>query len=172
MDRWLRGLVIGGAGTFVLLLVLLATALFSGGSPDHNADAPVSTSSSLDASPDPPLLPTAEVSPSPSTEPPPSPAATQRPRQRPADLIAGTQAILTQLVRDDHLDAHAAKDLNKRLREVSKALNKGDTDKASKKLREFAEKADNLRKEGKLTAAGYDALAAALAPLAQTLGQR
>lgn len=105
------------------------------------------------------------------TEPSPSPTPAKPSRQapRPADLIAGIQAGLPQLVRDGHLDTDAAKELNKRLEEASRALADGDTEKAWNKLRDVAEKVGQLREERKLTPTGYEALTASLTQLAQTL---
>lgn len=73
---------------------------------------------------------------------------------------------MSGLLRDGHLDAEAAKELDKGLAETSEALTEGDDDKAWNKLRETAEKVANLRDEGKLTPTGNDVLAALLTQLA------
>jgi hypothetical protein len=167
-DRWLRGLIVAGGGLFAIVLALLAATLFNGGSPDRNTAPPVAGSAaSADATPE----PTAEPSPT-TSEPQPSPTATQGPRQRPADVIAGIQVGLTQLVRDGQLKEDSAKELNDRLDDVSHALADGDTDEAWDKLRKVAEKLNNLREDDDLTTAGYQTLAAALTQLAQTLPPR
>ncbi|MBQ0906042.1 hypothetical protein [Micromonospora sp. U21] len=170
-DRWLHGLVVAGGAAFAVVLALLAAELFTGGSADRNAAAPVTASpaASTDATPD---LTTEPLPPPITTEPRPSPTATQKPRQRPADLIAGIQVGLTQLVRDGQLDEDEAEDLDKWLEESSRALAKGETDKAWDKLREVAEKAGKFRDEGKLTSTGYQALSGALTQLAQTFPPR
>jgi hypothetical protein len=79
---------------------------------------------------------------------------------------------VSRLQRDGHLDAKAAKELNKRLDETFEALAEGRDDKAWDKLRETAEKVTNLRDEGKLTPAGYDVLAPQLTQLAAALHRR
>ncbi|MGN9778152.1 FIMAH domain-containing protein [Micromonospora sp. H33] len=112
-------------------------------------------------------VPAEELSSSPSRSASPSPSA--RPAVRPADLLAGLQATLDGLVRDRQLRRDASNELGKRLREVSDRLAEGDEDKAREKLREFAEKLVNLRREDKIDAGGYEILAALTRQLAQAL---
>ncbi|MGS2618983.1 FIMAH domain-containing protein [Micromonospora sp. LZ34] len=67
------------------------------------------------------------------------------------------------------LAPEAGEELTKRLREAEEKFAAGEGDKAREKLAECGEKVANLRKENKLSAAGYQDLAAGLAHLAQVV---
>ncbi|MER6590977.1 hypothetical protein ABT214_03755 [Micromonospora purpureochromogenes] len=60
----------------------------------------------------------------------------------------------------------------KRLREAAEKQAAGEVDKAREKLAEFGERVANLRKENKISDAGYQTLAAGLAQLVQVLPSR
>ncbi|MFU8849409.1 FIMAH domain-containing protein [Micromonospora sp. SL1-18] len=182
-DRRQRGIVVAGGVAFAVLVGLVATTLFSDGDAGQNAAAPVTVAPATDGTPELTTEPSASSTPTApapsstkpapsSTKPAPPPSAPQRPRQSPAQLITGIRGGLPHLVSDGQLDKDAAKDLDKRLEDTSRALADGDTDKAWDKLRETAEKTSKLRKDGKLTDAGYQALAAALNQLAQAFPPR
>jgi eukaryotic-like serine/threonine-protein kinase len=68
-----------------------------------------------------------------------------------------------------HLDDKTADKLAKKLEEVGREVDQGDTGKAADKLAEFRSKLDELHRDGKITTAGYDAVQASLTQLAGTL---
>ena len=67
------------------------------------------------------------------------------------------------------LDDKTADELTKKLEQVGREVNKGDTGKAAEKLADLRSKLDELRRDGKITTAGYDAVQASLTQLADTL---
>ncbi|MEU2616463.1 hypothetical protein ABZ570_33620 [Micromonospora sp. NPDC007271] len=91
---------------------------------------------------------------------------------RPVDLIAGLHTTVLGLARDGQLDRDAGKELTKRLREAAEKLADGKVDKARDKLAEFGEKVAKLRKENKLSDAGYQTLIAGLTQLVALLPNR
>lgn len=111
-----------------------------------------------------------EPSASPSASPSPKPSS-QRPT-RPADLVAGLRATLRGLIEQGQVSRDAGEELDKRLQEAGEHLADGEANKARKKLREFAEKLVDLRKEDKIGSAGYDVLIAEATQLAQALPGR
>jgi eukaryotic-like serine/threonine-protein kinase len=67
------------------------------------------------------------------------------------------------------LDGETADELTKKLEQVGREVNKGDTGKAAEKLADLRSKLDELHQDGKITSAGYDAVQASLTQLADTL---
>ncbi|MEV4483770.1 FIMAH domain-containing protein [Micromonospora coxensis] len=155
------------AGAVVMVLVAALMVAFSGDdAPAPGRAGPAPTAAVGDdplAGGDEPS-PTEDVTPSPTVSPSPR---TSPPSARPADLLAGLQAALDRLERQGELRDGAADELGKRLRDIRRRL--GQPDKAREKLREFAEKLVSLRREGKISASGYDLLAAGTTQLAQAL---
>ncbi|MGN9810968.1 FIMAH domain-containing protein [Micromonospora sp. BQ11] len=113
---------------------------------------------------------------SPTTSSTPTAAPTRSPspppRVRPADVVAQLQSTLDRLVRQDQLPRNAGRELRKRLHDVEEKLADGDVGGALEKLREFAEKLVDLRREGKIGEDGYAVLAAGATQLAQALPAR
>lgn len=58
------------------------------------------------------------------------------------------------------LNPDAARDLHTKVDAVAKEIAEGDPDQAKDQLKKLREKLDELRRDGKLTADGYDALTA------------
>ena len=67
------------------------------------------------------------------------------------------------------LDGKTADELTKKLEQVGREVDKGDTGKAADKLGDLSSKLDELHEDGKITTAGYDAVQASLTQLADTL---
>ena len=68
-----------------------------------------------------------------------------------------------------NLDDKTADGLTKKLEQVGREVNKGDTGKAAEKLGDLSSKLDELHQDGEITTAGYDAVEASLTQLADTL---
>ena len=67
------------------------------------------------------------------------------------------------------LDGKTADELTKKLEQVGREVDKGDTGKAAEKLTDLGSKLDELHRDGKITTAGYEAVQASLTQLADTL---
>lgn len=168
-ERQLRTLVVAGSAAAVVLLSVLLVGALSGG---EQATGPTTAQTEATEVVD-VAEPDEVTEPQFTAEPPPSPSPTAaeppRPAPRPADLIAGIQAGLSQLVQDGHIKRRSARELDKRLDEASRALASGEIEKAWAKLRETTEKIGEFQQKGELSPAGYQALTSALTQLAQVL---
>ncbi|WP_446210250.1 FIMAH domain-containing protein [Micromonospora sp. IBSANI012] len=165
--RRLMWLATGGAAAVMVAAVLVV--VFAGGEEAGPATGgTVAIGTSAPAEPSEPV--TGEVSPTPtSSSSPTSPA----PRSAsPAQLVAGLRTSVDGLIRQRQLSRGEGNELRKRLREVAEKIADGEADKARENLREFAEKLVNLRREGKISASGYEALAAGATQLGQALPGR
>lgn len=80
-----------------------------------------------------------------------------RPRT-PLDQLGALAAALRQQADTGQLDRKAARDLLKQLTEVARRLSEGDAERAADKFADVREKLADLRRDGKLTRAGYAAL--------------
>ncbi|MEH0824310.1 MULTISPECIES: FIMAH domain-containing protein [unclassified Micromonospora] len=159
------------AGALVAVLLAAIVVTFTGGDPEPSAARPAFPAASGDVAPE-ASEPAMTEAPTESASASPSPTPSSRPRLRPAQLIAGLHTTITGLVRDGQLSSDAGEELTKRLREAEEKLAAGEGDKAREKLAEFGEKVVKLRKQDKLSAAGYQTLAAGLAQLAQVVPSR
>ncbi|MFE9657861.1 protein kinase [Micromonospora sp. NPDC006431] len=94
--------------------------------------------------------------------PTPSPRATsRRPSPTPpADPIAGMRQSIREQVEAGRLNPDAAKDLHTKVDAIAKEIAENDPDQAENQLKKLREKLGDLRRGGKLTADGYDALTA------------
>ena len=68
-----------------------------------------------------------------------------------------------------HIDGKAADEVTKKLQEVERELDKGDTGKAAEKLANLGSKLDEMHQDGKITTAGYEAVQASLIQLVGAL---
>jgi serine/threonine-protein kinase len=89
-------------------------------------------------------------------------AATAGPTVGPAGLVRAVQASIQTQVQAGQLDPDAANDLDNKLDEIVRRLTKGDIDKAAEKVTELGTRLAELRKDGKITTAGYNAVLASL----------
>ncbi|MEV0810842.1 protein kinase [Micromonospora sp. NPDC050200] len=94
--------------------------------------------------------------------PTPSPRATsRRPSPTPpADPIASMRQSIQEQVEAGRLNPDAAKDLHTKVDAIAKEIAEGDPDQAEDQLKKLRDKLSDLRRDGKLTADGYDALTA------------
>jgi serine/threonine protein kinase len=83
--------------------------------------------------------------------------------------LAALIGVIEEQRQAAHFDGKAADGLRKRLQEVDREVDMGDTGKAAEKLAELRSKLDKLHRYGKITTAGYGALQASLTQLADTL---
>jgi serine/threonine-protein kinase len=147
----------------VVTAVLAAVVLAVGGGPGTPVGA--SPSLSLTASPDAgapfdePTLSPEPSGPTPSPSSSRTVAATAPPaRATPVDLVAMVAAILQQQADAGRLQPKAARELLRDLNEVARLLSRGETGEAARKFDEFRKRVTELRKNGKFTDAGFDAL--------------
>lgn len=161
-----------GGAALALVAALLALA-FTGG---EDGAAPV-TGATVAVGPSVPAEPsrpvTDEVSPTPTASPSPSPSSPAPQHSAdPAAFAAGLRAVVDGLVEQRQLRPRDGKELRKQLGEVEEKIADGEPDEARAKLREFVEDLIDLRREDKLSARGYDLLAAGATQLAQALPAR
>jgi serine/threonine-protein kinase len=83
--------------------------------------------------------------------------------------LAALFGVIEEQRQADRLDGKTADELSKKLEQVGREVNKGDTGKAAEKLADLRSKLDELHRDGKITTAGYDAVQASLTQLADTL---
>ena len=162
---WLRerlsGWVLALIAAAVVTVVVAAVALAVSGSPDTStsepSSAPTATQDPVEA-PDPDLTPSPEPSEA-TTTPSPAISATATPaRARPIDQIASLATILQQQAEAGNLQRKAARTLLRDLSEVARLLDAGETAQAAERFGEFRDRVTELRKDGKLTQAGANAL--------------
>jgi serine/threonine-protein kinase len=83
--------------------------------------------------------------------------------------LAALIGVIEEQRQAGHLDGKAADEVTKKLQEVERELDKGDTGKAAEKLANLGSKLDEMHQDGKITTAGYEALQASLIQLADAL---
>jgi serine/threonine protein kinase len=83
--------------------------------------------------------------------------------------LAALFGVIEEQRQAGQLDGTTADELTKKLEQVGREVNKGDTGKAAEKLADLRSKLDELHQDGKITSAGYDAVQASLTQLADTL---
>ena len=89
----------------------------------------------------------------------PSAATSAVPRTRaPAVTVDQVRTVIQAQARAGQLDAKKAKDLIKRLNEIQRQLDDGETDQVAEKIAELRQKIDEIHREGKITDAGRDAI--------------
>ncbi|MGN9802252.1 FIMAH domain-containing protein [Micromonospora sp. L32] len=159
------------AGALVAVLLAAMVVTFTGGDPEPSAAGPGVPVASGDVAPE---AADAAMAEEPSESPSASP--TVKPSPRPSlnatQLIAGLRTTIVGLAENGQLTPKAAEELTKRLREAAEKQAAGEEDKAREKLAEFGEKVAELRKENKISEAGYQTLAAGLAQLVRVLPSR
>jgi eukaryotic-like serine/threonine-protein kinase len=103
----------------------------------------------------------------------PSTTATESSAENPGTgasaRLAALFGVIEEQLQAGRLDGKAADELAKKLEQVGREVNKGDTGKAAEKLADLRSKLDELHRDGKITTAGYDAVQASLTQLADTL---
>lgn len=176
VERLLRTVLFSGSVIFLLVIVLLTVALCDD-APTPRAGTPTAAPPSVDLADSgfleetaEPAEPTATPTPTRTPTPHPSPIAARPPR--PDEILTQIRRMLPLLVRQRHLDAESAQDLDQRLAGVSSALDQGRTGKAQSRIRKTAEKVKRLYREKKLTTVGYQALAIPISQLAESISAR
>jgi serine/threonine-protein kinase len=87
----------------------------------------------------------------------------------PTDPIVGMRLTIQQQVTAGHLAPAGANDLYKKVDELAARINEGNSAEATKKLKELRDKLTGLRRDGRLSQAGYDALSAGVDRIAATV---
>lgn len=164
-----RLIVLGSAGAFLVLAI--GYWAMSGPGDDDNAAPVAAPATSAQVLRTQSIEPLVESSVKPSSKPPTSKPTTKPATQtaRPGVLIAQMQRELGVLVRNQQLDRGDARSLNQRLRKLSESIRDKDGDEAADRLQDFAEKLVDLHDDGKISDAGFNALAAQAAQLAPQL---
>ncbi len=108
-----------------------------------------------------------------STSSRPDTAATETFTENPGTAASARLAALIGVIEEQrqggHIDGKAADEVTKKLQEVERELDKGDTGKAAEKLANLGSKLDEMHQDGKITTAGYEAVQASLIQLADAL---
>ncbi|HET8682817.1 MAG TPA: protein kinase [Micromonosporaceae bacterium] len=133
--------------------------------PDTPVTGPVTTSSTAQAATRPstsiqsrrPASPAGGVGP---------PTTAQTP---PADPIVALRLSIQEQVETGNLNPDMASDLYKKVDEIAREMNAGDTEDAAKRIQELRAKLDTLLNDGRLSASGYDILSRDLDRVAATL---
>ncbi|MFC4149228.1 serine/threonine-protein kinase [Micromonospora mangrovi] len=172
--RGARLALVAAALLGVALLALATVALLhrDTGSPvaaPTVAPTPVATSTAPAA----PVVPVTVAPPTPkprtlapTTRPPATrttrpPAASRTPRPAPpADPIVAIRLSIQRQVATGQLNPDAAKDLHTKVDAIAKEIAENDPDQAEAQLKKLRDKLAELRRGGRLTAAGYTALSA------------
>jgi serine/threonine-protein kinase len=152
LRRWGRDRAAAVAAALLAVAALL-TPLPWAGRPEAGAQAPPLRlpSEATGTAPASPAAPAPTPSPSAPSPPTPSPATRLTPTARLA-------AAIPQQVEAGALDPVAGRDLLRELEEIDRRLTGGETSKADEKRAKLIRKLADLHRDGKLTAAGYDAL--------------
>jgi serine/threonine-protein kinase len=157
LSGWVLVLIAAAVVTVGLAAVVLAVS----GSPDTSTSEPLSAPTATQDPvevPDPDLTSSPEPS-EPATTPSPAISAAASPiRARPIDQIASLATILQQQAQAGNLQRKAARTLLRDLSEVARLLDAGETAQAAERFGEFRDRVTELRKDGKLTKAGANAL--------------
>jgi serine/threonine-protein kinase len=150
VPAWLAALVAGAVAT----TVLAAVVLLSRGEPP----APQAVPARSPTAPAPANDTPATVSPTPPMRATPTPTPPiPRPRTPMKQILALAGSVAAQADRGE-LDRKAARDLLKQIGEVARELQDGKPDQAADKFTEVRQTIDELREDGELTRAGYEAL--------------
>ncbi|GIF53224.1 serine/threonine protein kinase [Asanoa ferruginea] len=169
---WLWGLA--GCGSAALVAIIVTSFLATREGPPVVVTA-ASPSAGSASAPPPPSAATARPTRAPAVQPtrtstspsavPTSPSA--RPtRTRPTDPIARLRLSIEEQVAAGALTAATATDLHKRVDDIAKRLGADDDKDLPKKVKDLRTKLTDLRREGRLTQSGYDALNRDLDPVA------
>jgi eukaryotic-like serine/threonine-protein kinase len=149
-DRWLAPVLWSGGAVALIALLALAFAVLPRGGSDPVIGAQVVT-------------PTA--SPAASPTPTASPVADD-----PAALLAALDAEVDAQLASGGLDRGRAVDLHKRIDEVRESIADDEGSKAGEKVRELSNKLTELRRDDKLSEAGYAALATLIERIRAAVG--
>jgi serine/threonine protein kinase len=98
-----------------------------------------------------------------------SESSTENPGTGASARLAALIGVIEEQRQAGHLEGKTADELAKKLEQVDREVDKGDTGKAAEKLADLRSKLDELHRDGKITTAGYDAVQASLTQLADTL---
>ena len=94
---------------------------------------------------------------------------TENPGTGASARVAALFGVIEEQRQAGSLDDETADRLTKKLEQVGREVNKGDTGKAADKLGDLSSKLDELYDDEEITTAGYDAVEASLTQLADTL---
>jgi serine/threonine-protein kinase len=160
LRRWVSGWVLVLVAGAVVTAVVAAIVLATGGQPDTAVGEPPSSSTASQDAAAPATEPTPSTDPSqPTATPSATIAATSPPaRATPIDQIGGLAAVVQQLADAGQLQPKAAKTLLRDLNNIARRLSAGNTAEAAATFADFRNRVAELRKDGKLTAAGSAAL--------------
>jgi uncharacterized coiled-coil DUF342 family protein len=81
------------------------------------------------------------------------------------DRLTAFASAVQQEINTSNLDPEAGRNLLKQLNEIAEKLQNGETGKAAEKLRELDNRLAELRRDGKLSAAGFDVLNSVIASI-------
>ncbi|SLL97914.1 MULTISPECIES: hypothetical protein [unclassified Actinoplanes] len=164
-----RLIVLGSAGAFLALAIGYWALSGPGDDKSAPAAAPATSAQVLQTTSIEPLIES-------STGPSPKPSSARPSSRPPAVSAAQLTRVLQQmrgevfvLFRSRQLERDDARALNTRLRKIAEELRKDDREGAGKQLKSFAKKLADLHDDGKISDAGFTALAGQAAQLSTQL---
>jgi hypothetical protein len=105
----------------------------------------------------------------PSTAASSDPTTAASPTGGPAERVNALRITLQAQVDAGHLDLDDAEDLDNKIDDIERYVARGEVDKAAKELADLRTKLEDLRKDDKITTAGYEAVLTSLDQLADGL---
>jgi len=140
----------------ILTLVVATSRSTPGGSPDSWA----ALGALLDGVASPSVTASPGIQPSTSTPNRPAQPAEAVPQSSPVpvDPVVALRLSIQQQVSTGNLNPDKASDLYKKVDELARAINVGNTDDATKKIKELRDKFGSLLNEGQLSAGGHGTL--------------
>lgn len=153
LRQWGISLVSGAAILATVLIVVTVLLVTHDDEPSAGPEIQSATGS------EPQLAdPTAEPTTSPTATPAASPGPTRPTSAAPMDQLAAFAAEVQRQINTANLDPEAGRNLLQDLSEAARWLNKGNHRKAVQKLAQLDDRLAELRRDGKLTRAGFAAL--------------
>ncbi|HET8658014.1 MAG TPA: protein kinase [Micromonosporaceae bacterium] len=178
--RWRWAAAIAALAVGVVLAAILAAPLVDSRPESGEVAGPSATSAAVADTPA-----TGPVTTSPTAQAVTRPSASIQPRRPaspaggvgqpttaqtpPADPVVALRLSIQQQVETGNLNPDLASDLYKKVDEIAREMNAGDTEDAAKRIQELRAKLDTLLNDGRLSASGYDILSRDLDRVAATL---
>ncbi|NUR69696.1 MAG: hypothetical protein HOU81_02660 [Hamadaea sp.] len=167
-NRWLFG-VIGGGAVLAIVLGILAGLLFSGGGSKPKQSTAAGPTATAEPTAEETLEPTPEAttaSPSPTRKPSPTPT-----RKSATQLVASARALLDSYVRAGRIKGDAAATLTEDLRDLARDVADGNSRRAWGNLSDASRHLRSFHREGAVGDREYEALNASLTEIGKALAR-
>jgi hypothetical protein len=154
---WLRqwGVSLVSGAVILATVLTVATVLLVTHDDEPSTGPEIQTATGSEPQP---ADPTAEPTPSPTVTPTASPGPTRTTPAAPMDRIVAFAAEVQRQINTANLDPEAGRGLLQGLSDAARRLNRGHHRKAVERLAQLEDRLAELRRDGKLTPAGFAAL--------------